>query len=57
MVTKRTVKLKYLAHGVSLGDELPLFTRLPRGVLLGIAPVLEVTGWGTGTIKNGFSEH
>ncbi len=23
---------------------------------LGIAPVLEVTAWGTGTIKNGFSE-
>jgi hypothetical protein len=29
------VKLKYLAHGVSLGDELPLFTQLPRAFILG----------------------
>jgi hypothetical protein len=52
------------------GGRLPLFTELPRRGLLGnrasgvrnswkfsIAPVLEVTGWATGTIKNGLSEH
>jgi hypothetical protein len=38
-----------------------LFTELPRGLFFSettlTLPVLEVAGWDTGVIKNGFTEH